>query len=143
MTGLLCLCTVHWICFHIGIARILSGDALFLRQKSDDLSLVITLFYIAIYVLYCHQLPILSRLWQCTSLNSAPFSPHSNKNAYKKIFHRPGECTPMCLHLFAGLLVFVLIYYRKAAFSVIETYFLDLYCSGTLQPIVVLCLVIR
>ena len=42
----------------IGVARILSGGgALFLHQKSDDLFSVVTLFYIAIYVLYCHQLP--------------------------------------------------------------------------------------
>ena len=29
----------------------------------------------------------------CTSPNSAPFLPHSNKNAQKKIFRRPGGCT--------------------------------------------------
>ena len=40
------------------IARILSAGVHFLLdQKSDDLFLVITLSYMVIYVIYCHQLP--------------------------------------------------------------------------------------
>ena len=51
-----------------------------------------------------HILPrttFLSHLWGCTSPSSAPFLPHSNKNAYKKLFfvargvHPPPVATPI------------------------------------------------
>ena len=41
----------------IDVARIFSGVHFLLDQKSDDLFVVITLSYMVIYVINCHQLP--------------------------------------------------------------------------------------
>ena len=43
-----------------------------------------------IYVIYCHELAFyLIRVHGCTSPNSTPFLPHSNKNAHKNFFRSP------------------------------------------------------
>ena len=70
----------HWVS-SIGAARIFSGGregALYSSPKSNDLFLVITLF-IHDYIL--HYCSFLTQLRGCTPPNSAPFLPHSNKNA--------------------------------------------------------------
>ena len=65
-----------------------------LDQRSDDLS-----FFSHHPLLHGHRRHILlsttflSHLRGCISPNSAPFLPHSNKNAYEKFFCRPGGCT--------------------------------------------------
>ena len=81
---------------NIGVAKIFSAVHFLLDQTSDDVFLVITLSYMIIYVIHYHQLPFYIICRSCTSPNSAPFLPHSNKNTQKKCFRRPGgcNCTP-------------------------------------------------
>ena len=66
----------------IGVARIFSGRVHFLLyQKSDDLFLVIiTLSYVVIYVIYCHQLPFYL-ICGVHLTKFSPILPHSSKNA--------------------------------------------------------------
>ena len=109
----------------IGVARIFSEGGgrgrrhFLLDQKSDTFFcfLVITLSYMVIYVIYCHQLPFYLICGGAPRPNSAPFLPHSNKNAYKNFFCRPGEytCTPYTswLHLWRRVLQDVILVISK------------------------------
>ena len=79
----------------MGVASIFSvGVHFLLDQKSDDLFLVITLSYMVIYVIYCHQLPLYLICGGAPHQIQPQFCLIPAKNAYKNLFLcRPGECT--------------------------------------------------
>ena len=98
----------------IGVARILSGGALFLAKKVDDLFLVVALkdrlnvppnltrpakTVLKLILLW------LGGCWGCTSCPGVHLHIFPVNYAWKKIFHRPGECRHMYpLHPLATLI---------------------------------------
>jgi len=92
---------------YIGVARILSARVHFiLHQKSDDLFLVVTLFYMIIYVITASNYLFIS-LRGCTHRIQPHFclNPHSNKKCLEFFFRylhplqsSPPPPTPMVLY---------------------------------------------
>ena len=75
---------VGYTAISIGVARIFSGDAL---SSSSFFS------HHALLHGHIRQLPFLISSAGVQLTKFSPILPHSNKNAYKNIFRRPGGCT--------------------------------------------------
>ena len=133
----------------MGVASIFSvGVHFLLDQKSDDLFLVITLSYMVIYVIYCHQVPLYLICGGAPHQIQPQFCLIPAKNAYKKLFLcRPGECTSTlctpwlrleiaCRGIVSWRTVYVLKWHLRQARSTILL-------PGLVHVIHVLCIISR
>ena len=87
----------------IGVARIFSegGVNFLLDQISDDLFLVIVLFYMFMYIIYCHQLPFY------LICGAAPHQIHpifasSQQKCLENFFRRPGGAPAPPEYVYGG-----------------------------------------